>query len=1063
MAVDLQPYKIDIDDKNYPTKHNDALDHMESEINSGLDQITANLDTLSSQITSEIDEATGALSLQIAGELDAAVAVVEDYRDQAAVSATTATTQAGIATTKANETVATASLAEGYKNSALNSALAVSEIVASLGDVAARVMPMLKRRSLDTVTAIKFKAAEGWEKVGNHTWMNEERPSGRMLGEFASAAAAWASTVDGVAAASGDYYWDTGVNAQLELTTPGNTQFAHRFGSRHFPLEALFVLCDSTGSKELLIFDLTHPLMPVWKRAIVSGSGQWRRFMPYAVFTSMDYQDGVLVLGSNNTINSGAINASYVRGVAIADFKNDRAIHYKERDGYGQSKSNVWQKGLADWNDSYFMPNSSGDNSTGGFLQSYTPNVSFLPGGHITAAAGAGFTVINPDLDSAVKANSTTHWEAAVELNGRLYSIYDTAVGSGWLVNFGLTDSLTASFTADNSWTPGTTPALSGRLPVALVAGDDSLLFSSTSDLQQLWPNPSDPDSSLYAHRGLNYATPPMKKPELMLICGSDEGTFSDSEDYYTTSNAINGSATLLTDIGNSGATIAGESTLTNGNTAALRVEPAVASGRAWIDLGSAIATAGLAAGDAVTVRLSAMASSSEGDMQMFIGSTNGGGALTPIQAVPADDTYDDYELTFTVNGTANYLVMREGNASDNGIGYFTGLALGRAITDRSGKGKNSAIDGSLTAAALTVGGVAGFSGYTSGNRIIADNPWQGIGTDSGYLALAFVCDPASSSEFMFHISYHDGTEYRDSGVSVYLRGDVSGVINVTFTTVDGFASSAQVQTSVGYEDGLLHTLIVEKTSTHYRISIDEETVGAVSVGSHGNLVFNALAKLHIGTTGSLSGTAPNTTIWFAGGGQTTLTRIERNLIHRGMRNRIEGKAALDEAPSKLAYDPIRKAFEMVGDTYRQTLQDGAITASSEHESGDSPQIAVGSRSEIAIGGGTGAGSLLTDIPERNLREKTLTLVPERKTVTYEGDATGSRVLFPDPTDDAEVAEVVGWRPVLVYDDGVEQTKGAADDYTIADYGLGRYCVDFATEPADGNNVDIVFEREVWK
>lgn len=928
-------------------------------------------------------------------------------------------------------------LAQQAAQTAISNSLAAAQTAASIGDVAARVMPMLKRRSLDTVTAIKFKTAEGWEKVGNHSWMNEERPTGRMLGEFANAAAAWASTVDDVAAASGDYYWDTGVNVQLELTTQDNAETRHRFGSRHFPLEALIVLCDSDTSKDLLIFDLTHPLMPVWKRAYVSSVGSWRRFLPYAVFTSMDYRDGVIVLGSNDTIASGNISASYVRGVAIADFKTDRAIHYKERDGYNQSKSNLWQKGLANWNSPNFMPLSVGDNSTAGFLQSYTPNVDFLPGGHIAASAGAGFTVIKPDLNSSVKANSTVHWEAAVELNGRLYAIYDTAVGSGWLVNFGLTDNLTASFTADNSWTPSSVPALSGKLPIALTAGDDSLLFSSTQDLQQLWPNPADPDSSLLARRGLNYATPPMKKPEMMLINSTFEGTLGNTgytsdfttdvdgwvavNNTYVTWDAVNQRLIVDRDSGLGSAT------------GLARKSDVFEIGKFYF----------------VTIVVATGPGAMRYDVNAVFNGPSAGyyaGSGTRTWVVLANNT----DLTLAL--TNSY--------GDCGIASVTveeivpNFATFPDYTSIDGHGR---INGTPTAATIATGGVAGIGALTlPTDNIETANPWDGIGTGFGYLCGAFMTGTSTVPEILASIGYYNGSAYEDARVQIYVHS--TGVLNF-YVSTDGGVSTLLGSTPGVYDDNRLHTYVVRKTDTHYVVSIDGENAITLSVGALGNLVFNASAKLFIGSNDN-NASAPNSTIWLTSGAQTSLTDVEVSLMHKQMRNLIEGKAGLDEAPSKLAYDPIRKAFEMVGDTYRQTLQGGAITASVEHESGDSPKIAVGPRSEIAIGGGTGTGSLLTDIPERNLREKTLTKTTRQFQVTYVGDAT--RTTFPDPTDDAEVAEALGARPVRVLDAGGVMTEGAAEDYTVDDYGLGRYVVEFAVAPGSGNDVIVTFEKEVW-
>ena len=41
-------------------------------------------------------------------------------------------------------------------------------------------------------------------------------------------------------------------------------------------------------------------------------------------------------------------------------------------------------------------------------------------------------------------------------------------------------------------------------------------------------------------------------------------------------------------------------------------------------------------------------------------------------------------------------------------------------------------------------------------------------------------------------------------------------------------------------------------------------------------------------------------------------------------------------------------------------------------------------------------------------------------------------------------------------------TEGAAEDYTVDDYGLGRYVVEFAVAPGSGNDVIVTFEKEVW-
>lgn len=131
MAIDLSIYHIvPGDDTELPIKLNGMMDDVENAVNSGLSDIETNLTTLTGQITTEIDEATGALSLQITGELDAAVAVVEGYRDQAATSAGISTTQAGIATTKAEDAEGERVVAEQSKNQIMMLQGTLEDIVA---------------------------------------------------------------------------------------------------------------------------------------------------------------------------------------------------------------------------------------------------------------------------------------------------------------------------------------------------------------------------------------------------------------------------------------------------------------------------------------------------------------------------------------------------------------------------------------------------------------------------------------------------------------------------------------------------------------------------------------------------------------------------------------------------------------------------------------------------------------------------------------------------------------------------------------------------------------------
>lgn len=1016
MAVDLQPYKIGIDDKNYPTKHNSALDHMESEINSGLNQITANLNTLSDQITSEIDTATGTLSLQITGELQAAVEVVEGYRDQTAVSATTATTQAGIATTKANETVSTASLAEGYKDSSLTNAQAAAAAAASISDVAARVQQVSIERGLDHIRDIHISFYEGWELKGTREYMNDDRPSGRMLGDYSDAVAAWAANKDGVATVAGDYYVDSDNGAAYECTTEDNSDRVFRTGSAHFPKARAIVLSDAGTSTRLTIYDLTDPLMPIWKewQAVAYGILSATSSPENINLVDIAWYKGKLAIASYDS--SG-------RGVYILDFDKDEAVIINDTT-LGQTKLLNASFSSAKWR-------TIGAGWGGSSLDGQVLRVAFDEEGNLSATTRGGVVVISPDYSFVYGGDSETYRDTAI-LNGRLYAINSDEEPEA-VHDFGDINGLSDSFARINRYALNETPKLSLHTIFDMASGDNSLLLSDRSiGINQLWPNPAEPQNSLVAKRGINFATPPMKKAELAIACGTFVGTYSAAGGYVSDFTAG----------------VDGWEALNN-----VYVTWDAVNERLVIDRDSGLGSATGFARKAGILEVGKL---------YFV--------TMEIESGPGAMRYDIYGVIegpvagyYSGSGTRTWLIQATSEdlnlilTNSYGDCGFGSVIVQEVIADFSGHGRHASIYGSLTASALAIGGVAGLSGYSTSDYVEAYNLWDGIGTGEGWLAGAFKCPTSAVSERLLHISYHDGADYLDSGVSLYLDGP-SGQLQARFSE-DGFGTSAELDTISNYDDEELHTFVIRKTASHYIMSIDGEEAARTPISTFGDLQFNASAKMYVGVVGSLAAGAPNATIWFPCGGKVALSDAEEKLIHMHMRNQILNQAALSENPYSLDYDPTTKTYHMAGDTYHQALCDGAILSSEEHGQGDDAIIGSGIDGTIVIG----AATLEITTPEKNLRDRPLTLVPERKTVTYEGNATGSRVLFPDPTNDAEVAEVIGWRPVLVYDDGVGQTKGAADDYTIADYGLGRYCAEFATEPADGNNVDIVFEREVWK
>jgi len=422
MAIDLSIYHIvPGDDTELPTKLNGMMDDVETAVNSGLSDIETNLTTLTGQITTEIDEATGALSLQITGELDAAVAVVEGYRDQAAVSATTATTQAGIATTKANEGAASASLAEGHKDSAANSALAVSEIAASLGDIAARVMPIIEEKGLPAVTAMTFNGVTGWEGVGNQSFKNEDRPTGRYLLERANATDAWAANKDGVPSAEGDYYWNTTFNSIHKLTTSNASTVVRRAGGRDLPSENITFGWGVGSTARVVMFDLTDPeVPPVIDFTCFGNSMLGGNPTPDSKITGLVWGKGK-DLGTL-FVTKGAAGISGV-GLFSVDFLHDKA---------------TWWTGIAKYTYAGRISNRiagagykqiSSDPVSSGFIN----GAAGIDAGGIVVGTDGGVSIVKPD--ETVKKSSTTAKITDVKImNGRVYHLILSWTTARWMV-----------------------------------------------------------------------------------------------------------------------------------------------------------------------------------------------------------------------------------------------------------------------------------------------------------------------------------------------------------------------------------------------------------------------------------------------------------------------------------------------------------------------------------------------------------------------------------------------------------------------------------------------------
>ncbi len=903
---------------------------------------------------------------------------------------------------------------EGFKNSSYQNALAAAAAAGQATDSTANIAAILKSRGITNIKAIAFKSAEGWEKQGQQSYKTETRPTGRPLGDYATVALAWAANCQGIASVNGDYYWDTTDKAQYELSGGNSRTINYRAGSAEMPAECMFVFHGS--SPVLSIFDLTSPLVPLWM-AFLRSSNTMFACSSAADFTGISFgavfANGKLIFGTVGGAGSGA-------SLRIIDFKNDVAKHKNSAStfafsgGIGNRNSALGYKTL----------------DSNGISNSFAISVAAIDG-YISGATAAGLSLIKPD-GTVVKSSDTSGYSLTWFLNGRLYGI--RSASSNQIYDYGDPSLLGASFSHQNIYVTSSYPYLSSVASSAqitsAIAAENSFVLSNQLGIDQLWPNPVDFTSGLLARKGLYHATPPMKKPELMLICSTLTGAISDA-------NKVTGDDSTFT-------SSIGTWTAVNSATLSHETDKLRVTSLSPLSYGAAAKTFTLVIGRTYKISANVIAIST-GNASVQVGGST---------IIPVATSTGVRSANFTAASTS-VAVNLVANNSAGGYVEFDDITIVEVVADYSGLSNHATINGTLTATAEVTGGVAGLSGFTvNTNFLNAINPWDGIATGEAWLACAFKTSASGSNEILLQAAYWNGAAYLGAVIQLHLNG-TGNLLGVASN--DGAVTTVIPTSTSTYTDSLIHTVVLRKTTTNYRLDVDGQEVASLAVGAHGNLSFNALASLFIGRNAQGSSVAPNTRIWFGGAGKTALSDSEVSLMHKHMKNLILNKSNLDGIPSSLADNALTGAVEMAGATYKQTMVNGAITNSAAHGVGTAPTIACGVRGEVGYGGST---SSVASVPARNLREYQARKVKERFTVTYLGDS--SRTKFPDPAIAAEIAKTIGAKPVKAWDSGNILTVGAAEDYTIKDGGLGRYYILCAVAPG-ATDVIVEFEREVYQ
>lgn len=897
-------------------------------------------------------------------------------------------------------------LADTAKTISINNALAAATSAASIADYSARVQAKLKTRGITGIKGVVVSSAEGWEKQGQQSYKADTRPTGRFLGDYATATLAWAADYLGVATVTEDYYWNTTTDQQEKCTTSNLSTVTYRGSTDHMPLERAFVFTLTN----LYVFDLTSPLMPLWKQFVNAANTLYGGAAApdwTGVTRSAYFKDGRLIYGLSN--------GSSGKGLRIWDFKNDTTLHI------GASAASAFAGTLASCNSALGMKTVA--TATASILQSGSVNGVVDVDGYIGVATDGGLSVVTP-ANAVIRSSSTNQFVFLTALRGRLYAVNLTASPDS-LNDYGPAAALGASFVPVNTWTTTTVPALSDSTISGVVVAGDHLVIHGSTAVDELWPDPTTMANSLIARKTTTAATPPMKKPELMILAGTGTGSIT------PTDLITNG--TFPTDV--SSWTNQSSNTITWSAGAAVLTR-AIGEGNENV----AAQTISVVAGRTYLITYSGLTGvTGSNPFGIYLGAS--------LLGQVTNNTPVAIRYTATTTGSATFYLAIIGS-TPAGSPYVVGIdnvSMVEYAADRSGKSNHATPYGTVTLTAHATGGVSMASGFTvNTNYLSAPNPWASIGSGEGWLSATAKCAASAVEERIIHVGYWDGAANLNSIVMLYFSSSGQAVL---YVSNDAGATSVTATSASTYDDGLVHTFLSKKSSTHYILEVDGKEVASVAVGAHGTLTFHASAVLFAGRNASGATIAPNSSIALVGAGIASLTASESAEIHKYMRNLIEGKAAFDELPSNLAYNELTDTIHCVGTTYEQTMRDGRVAVVGSHGVGTTPVIACGPRGEVSYGGST---NLTVSVPERNLQEAPIDLVRVETTFRFAGDA--SRVDFPTLTSASELLAFKGYRISAVLLNGSEMDT---DDYTIQQ-GCSVEDIEFARFTSAPTATDIV-------
>lgn len=838
--------------------------------------------------------------------------------------------------------------------------------------------------------------SNGWELKTDLPYNNETVPTGVNVGQFATVALAVAG-----GGAVEDWFYNTTDTYFYKITddTPASETASriYRAGSRHLPRSIVPIVSGSGASARLILFDITQEGCPMWMEFIATAGGAiWNLLQANTQITGVAWTGQKLIVTRANTY-----------GFAVIDFATDLCIPYwtstspyKVALSGGISARNTSTTTITIGTVADKLPIVSAVNGVSYYTAPNASNDanSGMPIPYIILDTPGAATLVTPD-QSVYRSTDGAAMSGVVELMGELWSL-NTTDSPDELLYFGKIESLSPTFATVSTLTNATTPKLSTDAFTKLwKANKNTLMLTHAEGVDLLLPNPNTIANSMIAKIGSDFNTGWMVKPLCAAICDTEIGDI--------TGGNLLGAIPVPTSI-DAGWTDNLDGTFTHTGT--------------WSRIYFANPL-GVVGG----VLLAKLTIDVAGGGQVYGPSTSSGSTGGKTAVGTYEMLHKDANSTISLycNGDLTVSAVEIHDIIPN-----------RAISAPADSPVLFEVVGTLSRTAILAGGIADLSGFAIGNYLgRAYDSMLDIGTGDFHVMLAFNMTGAAGAQ-----------------QSLYARGDTGAVgarqqiyINSSGYLYfwDNATGSFSIDSSMSGTG--LHTVSkLRKDGIEYLI-FDGKI--AQSRANTANLT-NATAVERVGIDYTTLNPATGCSIALlqssvAAGSLAQVLKMH----HDAVRMLESGTVTLASTITDAHYDERNGTTRLLDSDDNELILNGLhiessrdLTASSSTDVGSVAAIANSGRATVT-GGST---DVLFEVKSQNLRESAP--IPDYIYTTFQYLGDSARTQFPDQTNEAEVSAFTGWEPVEVWEAGLLETEGAADDYTVEFDGFGHW-VEAAVAP----------------